>query len=118
MFETYEGFPAPTVDGHPIDLERAQFALEYTAKACLGDDHQVHLHSFGVSGSVGAQLLLIAAECEVTLRSPELNQQRLGVDVYGVYVSAYTYYKNERSLQRLLRQHPTRVILQNRAQAA
>lgn len=117
-FDQYEGFPVPSTEGHPINLDSAKFALEFTAKACLGENHSVHLHSFGNSKPVGAQLLLIAAECKATPQCARYDQENLGVDVYGVFVTAYTYADDLRSLERTLSNHASPVLLQNRLLAA
>lgn len=117
-FEKYEDFPEPSTDGHPIDLKRATFALTHTAKTCLGDDHGIYLHSFGYSKPVGTQLLLIAAECKAAPQCRVHAQEDLGVDVHGVFVTAYMFADDLRSLERTLRNHSSPVILNNRAIAA
>lgn len=111
-FDDSNGFPDPTMNGHPIDLERVDQALRRTAEICLGFGHQMYLHGSDSPSKVGQILRHIAQECAATEQCATCELQALGVDVYGVFITAYTYAGDRRSLMRTLRNHPSPVIQQ------
>lgn len=117
-FEEYgEGFPAAPSSGRLLDIEAAEFALRHTAAACLGPDHSMYLHSFADGRRVGAQLRTIAAQCEAEMAGTP-TESSLRVDVRGLFTTAFVYADSQRRLARILAQHPSPALAQNRAFAA
>ncbi len=77
----------------------------------------MYLHSFADGRRVGAQLRTIAAQCEAEMAGTP-TESSLRVDVRGLFTTAFVYADSQRRLARILAQHPSPALAQNRAFAA
>lgn len=98
--------------GHPLDVERAEAALNFTAKISLGTNHQVFLHSYTDPNKVAAQLQLIAEQRYEDLGGSNGLKPVLVADAFGTFSTAYLFGDDERSLQRFVRQRQSPLFVE------